>query len=194
VVVQAVNAGGKDGTIAEITTALDPTTPIRIERFTRPSTPPPMPELRARALARGPGPGELVVFHRSYYEELLRAVLEGDPTADTIAADITELEHEYTRCATTLVKVMLHIDRDEQLRRLDHRRDDHGLRHLHNPDDYRDQRTWDDLMRAYQAMLVHTHTASHPWFVIPANDRELRNALVAGLLHPHLTEPGSGQV
>jgi len=148
-----------------------------------------MPELRDRALARGPGPGELVIFHRSYYEELLRAVLEGDPSAATIAANITELEHAYTRRTTTVVKVMLHIDRDEQLRRLDARRDDQELHHLHNPDDYHDQRRWDDLMRAYQTMLVRTHTASHPWFVIPANDRKLRNAIVAGLLHPHLTGP-----
>lgn len=188
-VIQAVNAGGKDGTIAEIAAALHPGAQVRTERFSRPHAPPPMSQLHDLAVARGPAPGELVMFHRSYYEELLRAVLERDATMDALATTISRIEDTFARRGSTLVKVMLHIDRDEQLRRLDRRRDDHTLHHLHNPDDHRDQDRWDDLMAAYQTTITRTHTTTHPWHLIPANDRQLRNALVADLLHPHLILP-----
>lgn len=189
VVLQAVNAGGKDGTIAEVVRTLG-SPRIRIERFLRPPPGAAPADLFDRALAAGPGPGELVFFHRSYYEELLHAVLRGDSdgTVQALRTAIAELEQQLTARATTVVKIFLHIDRDEQRRRLDLRRHRPDLARLHNAADYLDQQRWDDLMNAYQTVLVWTHTPSHPWLVIPANDRTTRNTLVATALAPHLTD------
>jgi polyphosphate kinase 2 (PPK2 family) len=185
VILQAVNAGGKDGTIAELTSMLD-RPDVRVERFRWREAGTSVHDLLDGALLAGPQRGELVFFHRSYYEELLRAVLKNDIDADHICRAIAELERAFATRSTVVLKVFLHIDRDEQLRRLDRRRDQPDLLGLHNPADYRDQDRWDDLMAGYQAVLSRTHTPEHPWLVIPANDRTVRNTLVASLLRPHL--------
>jgi polyphosphate kinase 2 (PPK2 family) len=184
VVLQAVNAGGKDGTIAELTSMLD-APGVRVERFRRRDAGTSVDDLFDRALAAGPAPGELVFFHRSYYEELLRAVLENASEAARIRRAIAELEGAFTARSTVLVKLFLHVDRDEQLRRLDRRRDQPHLAGLHNPADYRDQDRWDELMATYQVVLTRTHTPQHPWLIIPANDPAIRNGLVAAVLRPH---------
>jgi polyphosphate kinase 2 (PPK2 family) len=186
VVLQAVNAGGKDGVIAEVTATLA-TQPTRIERFRRRAPGTTAAQLFDGALAAGPGRGELVFFHRSYYEELLDAVLGGPGDVEQLRAAIADLERTLTARSTTVVKVFLHIDRDEQRRRLDRRRDRPELAPLHNTADYLDQDRWDDLMDAYQKVLGWTHTSVHPWLLIPANDRAIRNSLIATALTPHLT-------
>jgi polyphosphate kinase 2 (PPK2 family) len=184
VILQAVNAGGKDGTIAELVEMLD-RPEVRVERFRRREPGTSVDDLFDRALAAGPALGELVFFHRSYYEELLRAVLENDADATDIRRAVTDLEHAFAARSTVVVKLFLHIDRDEQLRRLDRRRDRPHLVGLHNPADYRDQDRWDELMAAYQTVLACTHTSQHPWLIIPANDPAVRNGLVAEVLRAH---------
>ncbi len=185
VVLQAVNAGGKDGTIAEIVGVLHRSS-MRVERFRKPPEGTSWQEVLLRALTIAPDAGELVIFNRSYYEELLRAVLDGHDDRDVVAEAILRLEGDLAERGTVVLKVFLHIDRDEQRRRLDLRQADPGLRHLHNPADYDDQQRWDSLMAAYDTVLALTHTSANPWHVVPANRRLVRNLLVAELLRPHL--------
>lgn len=179
VVLQAVNAGGKDGTIEALKES--GLSSIRVERLKRPINPLADHDLLRVARSILPRPGEFVVFNRSYYEDLVHAARSHGSDFPSLRDAILLFEDELVTSHITLVKLHLHIDQDEQRRRLDARR--HApLRHLHNPWDYRDQAMWPQLMEAFDAVLAATHTAASPWLVLPANNRDIRNDVVARVL------------
>jgi polyphosphate kinase 2 (PPK2 family) len=132
-----------------------------------------------------PQPGELVFFNRSYYEDLVHAARHQASDFPRLREKTLRFENELPASRIQLIKLHLHIDKDEQRRRLDARR--HlQLRHLFNPWDYHDQALWPELMQAYDAVLAATHTSTSPWLVIPANDREFRNRAVVRALNDML--------
>jgi len=181
VLLEAVNAGGKDGTIEELTRALGPDR-LRIERIKRRFHPGGDQDLLEVAATLVPTPGELVFFNRSYYEDAVHSSARGRPDAGPLCGRIAVFEEQLASKHVKLVKLFLHIDKGEQLRRLEARERHRHLRHLHNPFDRHDQRNWASLMRAYDSVLALTHTRASPWSMIPGNDRRFRNNAVEDVL------------
>lgn len=118
------------------------------------------------------------MFSRSYYGTPVHVAGEGRPEVGRLCDLIVRFEHRLVRDGTALVKLFLHIDRSEQLRRLVARQERPELRHLHNPRGFGDQDRWDDLMRAYDVVMSRTHTIAAPWILVPGNDRDFRNHAV----------------
>jgi polyphosphate kinase 2 (PPK2 family) len=179
-VLQAVNAGGKDGLIEALSERPMRST-TRVERLKRPLTPVAEHDLLDRASELVPREGEVVFFNRSYYEDLAHAALHRQPDFSSRVERILQFERGLAASGITLVKLHLHIDKEEQLARLDARRHPR-LRHLLNPWDHHDQTIWQELMASYDAVLIATHTPTNPWLVIPANDRRFRNIAVLHIL------------
>jgi polyphosphate kinase 2 (PPK2 family) len=166
ILLKAVNAGGKDGVIEELV-SLTGDDGVRIERL-RESPPPQQFGDRLEAVDRlAPAPGELVFFNRSYYGTPVRLAWERRLGVGRLCDLIMGLERRFVAGGIVVVKLFLHIDRSEQLRRLLARQERPELRHLHNPRDFVDQDRWDDLMRAYDAVMLRTHSTSAPWIVAP---------------------------
>jgi polyphosphate kinase 2 (PPK2 family) len=130
VVLQAVNAGGKDGTIEALAESTGLSS-LRVERLKRPVNPLADHDLLHRAVSLLPRPGELVFFNRSYYEDLVHAARHQASDFPRLCNEIVLFENEMAASRISLVKLHLHIDKDEQSRRLDARRHPH-LRHLLN--------------------------------------------------------------
>jgi polyphosphate kinase 2 (PPK2 family) len=184
IVLQAVNAGGKDGTIEALRES-EELPSHRVERLKRPVNPLADHNLLRLAVSLLPQPGELVIFNRSYYEDLVYAARHQSPDFPRLCSAVLLFEDELTASGTRIVKLHLHIDKVEQRRRLAARRHPH-LRHLFNPWDYHDQEIWPEMMQAYDAVLAATHTSQNPWFIIPANQRDFRNHAVVRVLRDTL--------
>jgi polyphosphate kinase 2 (PPK2 family) len=180
VVLEAVNAGGKDGLIEELVSVLGDDD-VRVERFRRPLAGDRQRDVLDEVRRLAPKPGELVFFNRSYYGNPVHAAIAGRDVTSRCER-IVEVERWLADNGIVLVKLFLHIDKSEQFRRLEHRQYRAELRHLHNPMDYGDQGGWDDLMQAYDTVMSRTHTTVHPWLVIPSNDRAVRNHAVQDVL------------
>lgn len=187
IVLAAVNAGGKDGSIEQLQEVLG-VEHIRVERIKRPIVVMRGHDLLSTAEPLVPEPGEIVIFNRSYYEDPLHAALHERPQFEEMCARIVRFEDDLAKSGVTLVKLHLHIDKDEQLRRLDARQLHPHLTHLFNPYDHRDQGHWPELMLAFEAVCGLTHTPSNPWFVIPGNDRSFRNMAIWAVLAHRIRE------
>lgn len=181
VVLQSVNAGGKDGVIEELTTLIGARN-MRVKKFVRPQSGEDEADPLIVAEEALPNPGEIVVFNRSYYERPLGMARRNDPLFAETCGRINEFEDRLHMSGTILVKLFLNIDRAEQRRRLDARRRRPELRRLHNPRDYEDQERWDELISSYENLIRRTHTAVSPWLIVPANDRSQRNLVVRQIL------------
>jgi polyphosphate kinase 2 (PPK2 family) len=180
VVFEAVNAGGKDGSISELVSLLGDDA-LRVERFGGRITRR-LGDLLSEALRVAPAARELVCFNRSYYGSVIFAAEQGCRTVREQCRRIVAFEERLSDGGTRVVKILLHIDKDEQLRRLEARQRRPELRNLHNPKDYDDQARWTELMTAYDVVISRTHTPSCPWFVIPGNERAARNEAVQEVL------------
>lgn len=187
VVLAAVNAGGKDGSIEELQEVLG-AEHIRVERIKRPIVVMRGHDLLRTAEPLVPQTGEIVIFNRSYYEDPLHAARHERAKVEEMCERIVRFEADLAESGVTLVKLHLHVDRNEQLRRLDARQRHPHLAHLFNPYDHHDQGHWPELMLAFETVCGLTHTASNPWFVIPGNDRSFRNAAIRAVLAHRIRE------
>jgi PPK2 family polyphosphate:nucleotide phosphotransferase len=138
-----------------------------------------------RIRAQLPGPGMLGVFDRSHYEDVLIHRVRHLSTAEVIEARygaIVDFERELIAGGTTVIKVMLHISRDEQKRRLEARLDDPTKQWKFNPSDIDARMQWADYMEAYQIAITRTSTDAAPWYVIPADHKWYGRLAVQQLL------------
>lgn len=183
-VLQAMDCGGKDGTVRAVAGAMNPQG-LRIVAFG-----PPTPEERRheflwrveRAL---PPAGMVGVFNRSHYEDVLVARVRGLVPANVWQArydKINEFEARLAAGGVTLLKVMLHISAAEQYERLLARLDDPAKRWKFDPNDVDERARWADYQQAYADALTRCTTAAAPWYVVPADRKWYRNWAVATLL------------
>jgi PPK2 family polyphosphate:nucleotide phosphotransferase len=181
VVLQARDAGGKDGTIRRVFGGLNPQG-CWVTSFGKPTE----RELRQDFLWRVhqavPPSGKIGIFNRSHYEDVLVVRVRGlakesvwSPRFDHINA-FERILHEN---GVTILKFMLHISREEQRRRLLRRLEDPRRNWKFDPEDLDDRNRWDEYTRAYQDVLSRTSTPHAPWFVIPSDDKRTRDYLVA---------------
>ncbi|MFR9776820.1 PPK2 family polyphosphate kinase [Micromonospora sp. MS34] len=183
-VLQAMDCGGKDGTIKRVAGAMNPLG-LHIRSF----GPPTEEELRHDFLWRIrralPPPGYVGIFNRSHYEDVLVARVESLVDEATWRARydlINDFERELTGSSVTLVKVMLHISYAEQGERLMERLTDPTKYWKYNPSDLDSRARWDDYQAAYADALARCGTDAAPWFVVPADRKWYRDWAVAHLL------------
>jgi polyphosphate kinase 2 (PPK2 family) len=132
-----------------------------------------------------PGTGEIAIFNRSHYEDVLITRVNGWIDAAECKRryrQINDFERMLAETGTTILKFYLHISRDEQKKRLEERRDTPEKQWKFQPGDLAVREQWDDYMDAYEAALSATSMAHAPWHVIPANNNLARNLMVSRLL------------
>jgi PPK2 family polyphosphate:nucleotide phosphotransferase len=200
-ILQGMDASGKDGTIRHVLSGLNPQG-CRVVSFREPTTTELAHDFLWRVHAVCPADGEMAIFNRSHYEDVVAVRVRGlapektwRPRYEHIRAFERMLHDE----GTTVVKAFLHVSRDEQRKRLQERIDNPEKRWKFRLTDLDDRRRWDDFTEAYEDAIRETSTDAAPWYVIPADHNWVRNLAVAEImvstlerLDPKLPEPDPG--
>jgi PPK2 family polyphosphate:nucleotide phosphotransferase len=189
VVLQAMDTGGKDGAIKQIFRSVNPAG-VRIASFKAPNAIEAAHDFLWRVHAEAPGRGEVKVFNRSHYEDVLVArVREFVPETTWRARyeQINDFEQLLAASGTTIVKFFLHISKDEQRERLLARLDDPTKRWKFNEGDLAERERWDAYMAAYEDAVNNTSTETAPWHVVPADKKWYRDFVVTRVLVDTLT-------
>ncbi len=183
-VLQGMDTSGKDGAVKAVFDSVNPLG-IRVAAFKAPTELELAHDYLWRVHAQVPQKGEIVVFNRSHYEDvLITRVHDWIDAAEgkRRLAHINDFERMLTETGTVIVKCMLHISKDEQAKRLEERRTDPAKQYKFNVGDIEERKYWDKYMTAYEAAIRATSTEHAPWYIIPANSNSARNAYVAQLL------------
>ena len=181
---QALDAGGKDGTIRHVMGPLNPQG-TRVHAFKVPSAEEAAHDFLWRAHRQAPERGEVVIFNRSHYEDVLVArVHELVPKAvwQQRYDLINDFEHNLTVNGTVILKFFLHISPQEQLRRFKQRLDDPARHWKISAADYEERKHWDAYRKAYEDVLSRTSTTHAPWYVIPSDHKWFRNLAVSRII------------
>jgi PPK2 family polyphosphate:nucleotide phosphotransferase len=184
VVLQAMDAGGKDGTIRKVFTGLNPQG-VRVTSFKEPTEEELAHDFLWRIHRHAPRAGEIVIFNRSHYEDVLVVRVEelvGEHLWRDRYRQIRDFEHTLTAAGTDIVKLYLHISAEEQEHRFDKRRDKPEKRWKWKESDLEAQSKWKAYRSAYEDALAETSTDEAPWYVVPADDKWYRNWLVRSIL------------
>lgn len=184
VVLQARDAGGKDGTVRHVFNALNPSA-TQVTAFGVPTEEEARHDYLWRAHRACPPRGAVGIFNRSYYEDVL-VVRVDDLAPEAVWSrryrHIAEFERMLADEGTAVVKLFLHVSRAEQARRLRARLDEPDKQYKYNPHDLDDRARWDEYTEAYRDAIAKTATKRAPWYVVPADSKKVRNYLVAGVL------------
>jgi len=190
VVLQAIDAGGKDGTIKHVFGGLNPAS-CRVASFKVPSEEERSHDFLWRVHAKAPANGEVVVFNRSHYEDVLVVRVHElapekvwRPRYDAI----NDFEANLAAAGTRIVKLYLHISRDEQAERFQARLDDPSKRWKFRTGDLDERARWDDYIAAFEEAIGRTSTGHAPWYVVPADRKWYRNWAVSRILIEALKE------
>jgi len=190
IVLQAMDTGGKDSTIRHVFQGIDPMG-VNVVRFKGPTPEELAHDYLWRVHPHVPGAGEIAIFNRSHYEDVLITRVNGWIDAAECKRryrQINDFERMLAETGTTILKFFLHISKDEQKKRLEERRDTPEKQWKFQPGDLAVRAKWDDYMEAYEAALSATSKAHAPWHVIPANNNLARNLMVSRLLIETLEE------
>ncbi|CAB3659614.1 PPK2 family polyphosphate kinase [Paraburkholderia rhynchosiae] len=183
-VLQGMDTSGKDGTIRAVFHEVDPLG-LRIVPFKAPTQGELAHDFLWRVHSQAPAAGELTIFNRSHYEDLLVPTVLGAldaPAFDVRCRHIRQFEELLADSGTTIIKCMLHISKDEQRARLQARIDDPTKHWKFDVSDLDARKQWDKYQAAYRDALAATSTEYAPWYVIPADSKTHRNVMVAELL------------
>jgi PPK2 family polyphosphate:nucleotide phosphotransferase len=184
VVLQGMDTSGKDGTISHVFEGVNPLG-VKVVAWKAPSRDELARDFLWRIHARVPAAGELAIFNRSHYEDVLTARVRHLVTAKAWRAryaQINDFERLLAETGTVTLKFFLHIDRDEQRKRLQERLADPEKRWKFSLEDLEDRKRWDAYWDAYEEAIRRTCTDHAPWFVVPANKKWYRNLVVASVL------------
>lgn len=188
IVLQAMDTGGKDGTIRKVFGPINPQG-VRVYSFKQPNPKELSHDFLWRVHACAPKKGMIHVFNRSHYEDVLIARVHKLASEKVIAAryrHINDFEHLLYESGTHIIKFFLHISKDEQKKRLQDRLDDPTKHWKFSSADLKERQYWEDYQRAYELMLKNCSTPCAPWYVIPAECKWRRNILVARIVGQHL--------
>lgn len=189
-VLQGMDTSGKDGTIKHVIGGLNPAG-TRIASFKAPTAEEKAHDFLWRIRPRLPEAGQVGIFNRSHYEDVLIVRVHGlvpKPVWQRRYEQIDRFEREVVANGTTMVKVFLHISPDEQRKRLLARLDDPTKRWKFNPADLKERARWDQYVRAYEDAIARCSTREIPWFIVPADRKWYRNWAVTMLLLETLRE------
>jgi len=201
IILQAMDAAGKDGTIRHVMSGVNPQG-CSVTSFKAPTE----EELGHHFLWRPtrylPAKGRIGIFNRSYYEEVLIVRVHPEflepqrlpklpPGGDlwrTRFDDINHFEHSLVRNGTSVIKFYLHLSKDEQKRRFLDRLNEPDKHWKFNEADVHERSFWGDYQHAYEDMLSETSTAWAPWHIVPADDKWFARALVADVIATKISE------
>ena len=190
VVLQGIDAAGKDGTINKVMEAFNPQG-CPVTSFKVPSSEELAHDYLWRVHKAVPRKGEIGIFNRSHYEDVL-VVRVHDIVPRKVwsrrYAQINDFEAMLSANGTTIVKFFLSIDRDEQRERFQARYDDPARRWKFAMGDLEERKRWDDYQAAFDEALTKTSTDVAPWYVIPANRNWFRNLAVSSILADTIAE------
>jgi len=189
---QALDAGGKDGTISHVFGAMNPQG-TRVHSFVAPSPEEARHDFLWRAHMHAPQRGEVAIFNRSHYEDVLIVrVHKMVPKAvwSRRYELINDFEKNLVQAGTVILKFYLHISPEEQLRRFKDRLDDPARRWKIAEADYTERELWPHYMTAYEEALPRTSAEDAPWFVIPADHKWFRNLAVSRIIVETLASLG----
>lgn len=184
VVMQAMDTGGKDGCIKHVFSRIDPQG-IHVRSFKKPSEEEMSYDFLWRVHSKVPHKGQLVIFNRSHYEDIIAVRVKKIFPEDVWKRrqrHIVEFERMLAEEGTTIVKIFLHISKAEQKRRLEARLADPIKHWKINPDDLVDRAHWGEFMTAYEDVMSKTSTEFAPWYVVPADRKWYRNLCVARIM------------
>ena len=184
VVFQAMDTGGKDGVIRKVFSGITPTG-IHVASFKAPTSVELDHDYLWRVHQRVPAKGELVVFNRSHYEDVLITRVEGwidDRTAKRRFRQINNFEAMLVEEGTIIVKFFLHISKDEQKKRLQDRLDDTAKNWKFNLGDLTAREKWDDYQRVFEDAINATSSSHAPWYIVPADRNWVRDLYVCSVL------------
>jgi PPK2 family polyphosphate:nucleotide phosphotransferase len=184
IVLQGMDTSGKDGTIRYALRGLNPQG-VRIVSFKAPTPNERRHDFLWRVTRQLPRPGEIVVFNRSQYEDVLIAKVRELASPKVIEKRydlINRFESEIVKRGTPVIKVFLHISADEQRDRLFARLKESDKQWKFSGNDISERRYWSEYQKAYAAALGRCSTTAAPWYVVPANRKWYRNWAVSQLL------------
>jgi PPK2 family polyphosphate:nucleotide phosphotransferase len=196
VIIQAMDAAGKDGTIKHVMSGINPQG-VNVVSFKQPSAEELDHDFLWRCNNELPERGRIGIFNRSYYEEVLVVKVHPEilanqriPDANVTKRsfwkarykDINQFERHLIRNGTRIVKFFLNVSRSEQKKRFLERIDDPQKNWKFSATDLSERQHWDDYASAYEEMLAATSTRSAPWYVIPADEKVTAHLLVATIL------------
>ncbi|MFF7971025.1 PPK2 family polyphosphate kinase [Streptomyces sp. NPDC007905] len=187
-VLQGMDTSGKGGTVKHVVGQFNPSG-CRIKAFEAPTEEEREHDFLYRVRRALPEPGEIGIFDRSHYEDVLIARVRHLAVPAEIGSRygrINDFERSLAEDGVTLVKCFLHISYDEQGRRLLRRLDRPGKRWKFNPGDIDERALWPAYQEAYEAALEHCAAPHAPWYLIPADRKWYRNWAVSRLLLEHL--------
>lgn len=184
VVLQGMDTGGKDGTIRHVFEGVNPAG-VRVASFKVPTAEELAHDYLWRVHKQTPKNGEMVIFNRSHYEDVLVVrvhSLVDEKVWSKRYDQINEFEKHLVENGTLILKFFLLIDKDEQKERLQARLDDPTKQWKFSLGDLEERKLWPVYLKAYEDMLEKTSTEYAPWYVVPANKKWYRNLVVANLI------------
>ncbi len=184
VVMQAMDTGGKDGCIKHVFSHIDPQG-IHVRSFKKPSEEELAHDFLWRVHSKVPSTGQLVIFNRSHYEDIIAVRVKKifpEEVWKRRQRHVVEFERMLAEEGTTIVKIFLHISKDEQKRRLESRLENPEKHWKINPDDLVDRARWSEFMTAYEEVIGKTSTEHAPWYIVPADRKWYRNLCVARIM------------
>jgi len=199
---QGMDAAGKDGAIQHVMSGVDPKG-CEVCSFKQPSAEELQHDFLWRTTCRLPERGRIGIFNRSYYEEVLIVrvhpeILRGQGLLEELCDEkiiwkeryrsIVDLEEHLHRNGTRIIKVFLHLSKDEQRKRFLERIDEPDKNWKFSPADIHERQYWKQYMKAYEACLNATSTQHVPWYIVPADDKKNARLIVSQIVLDALDE------
>jgi PPK2 family polyphosphate:nucleotide phosphotransferase len=184
IVLQATDTGGKDGVIRHVFDGVNPQG-VHVANFKKPTERELAHDYLWRVHKHTPARGEIVIFNRSHYEDVLIVRVH-----NLVPPDVWQRRYDHINCfermladeGVTILKFFLHISKEEQKERLQKRLDQPDKRWKFNVGDLKERARWDEYTAAYEAMLERTSTPWAPWYIVPADRKWYRNLVVGTVL------------
>jgi PPK2 family polyphosphate:nucleotide phosphotransferase len=181
IVLQAMDTGGKDGTIKHVFSGVNPQG-CQVWSFKQPSQEEANHDFLWRYHYRVPQRGTIAIFNRAYYEDVL-VVRVNNLVSEEVWRKryhtINEFEKMLSLSQITVIKFFLHISKDEQKRRLENRLENPDKRWKFSTNDLKERRLWDEYEIAFEEAISNCSTDYAPWYVVPANKKWYRNLVIA---------------
>ena len=184
VCLQAMDAGGKDGTVNHVLSAMNPQG-CSVHGFKQPSAEEASHDFLWRIHKACPRKGQVTIFNRSHYEDVLVVRVHGLVSKKVWThryEQINAFERHLAENDSHILKIYLHISKEEQLERFKQRIDDPARHWKISEGDYAERPYWDDYRKAFEAALSRCSTIHAPWFVVPANHKWFRNLAVSQIM------------
>ena len=192
VVLQALDAAGKDGVVRHLFSGMNPQG-TAVFGFRQPTPIEAAHDFLWRAHQRTPGKGEVVIFNRSHYEDVLVVRVHNlapESVWSKRYAMINDFERTLAQNGTRILKFFLHISPEEQLARFKQRLEDPARHWKISESDYSERKLWGQYVEAYQDALEQTSTEHAPWFVIPADHKWFRNLAISQIVADTMDDMG----